>query len=150
MSPSDATNRTTRAEWRALGFYYEIRGEPPCWRFVGSAEGLSRFVALLDEYVRDPRNEALSEHEHYGPYMYLKVQTAESPEIDGQSIRGSLRDLARLGDLIAAGLLDTGVGRSLVIGQEYSESVRLPLWFEVREAGFDPATADPLLPELPV
>jgi len=145
MSPSEATNRATREEWRELGFYYATQEEPPGWLFVGSPTGLSKLVFLLDDYVQDSRNATLSEHEHYGPYMYLKVQTSEVPEIDSESIRGSLRDLARLRGLIAAELRTHGPGQSFVIGREYAESVRFPLRFEIREAGFDPATADPQL-----
>lgn len=147
MSPSEATNQATREEWRELGFYYETQEDPPCWRFVGSPLGLAKFVQLLDEYVRDPRNEALSEHEHYGPYMYLEVETANSPEIDNRSIRGSLPNLARLRDLVAVGLRSVGPGQSFVIGHEYSDAASFPLQFEVRDADFDPASADPQLPE---
>ncbi len=145
MSLPQATNQATREEWRQLGFFYDTRDAPPCWRLVGSASGLANFVKVLDEYVRDPRNETLSEHAHYGPYMYLKVQTAESPEIDSNGIRGSLADLARLRDLIASGLRNLRIGESLVIGSEYSPSVRFSLHLELREAGFDPASADPAL-----
>ena len=147
MSPSEATNQATREEWRQLGFFYEIRDDPPCWRLVGSASGLTKFLTLLDLYVRDPRNEAISEHEHYGPYLYLKVETAESPEIDRKSIRGSLADLARLRDLIASGLRNLRTGDALIIGPEYSPSVSFPLHIELRESGFDPASADPALHE---
>jgi len=145
MSPSEETNRATREEWRELGFYYVTEEEPPGWRFVGSSTGLERLVSLLDEYVRDSRKTTVSEHEHYGPYMYLKVQTSEAPEIDSHSIRGSLADLARLRDLIAGALRAHGPGQSFVIGPEYAESVTFPLRFQVREAGFDPAVADPEL-----
>jgi len=146
MSPSEATNQATREEWRELGFFYECTDEPPCWRFVGSAAGLAKLVKLLDAYVRNPRNAALSEHEHYGPYMYLKVQTSESPEIDSQSIRGTLADLARLRDLVANGLRGLHPGQSRAIGPEYSPAVSLPLRLELREPEFDPASADPALP----
>jgi hypothetical protein len=147
MSPSEATDQATRDEWRELGFFYERTGQPPCWRFIGSAAGLANVIKLLDLYVRNPRNEAISEHEHYGPYMYLKVQTAESPEIDSHSIRGSLSDLARLRDLIANGLRHLRPGQSITIGSEYSPSVSFPLRLELREAEFDPASADPALHE---
>jgi hypothetical protein len=113
MSPSEATNQATREEWRELGFFYERTDEPPCWRFVGSAVGLAHLVKLLDAYVRDPRNETISDHEHYGPYMYLKVETSDSPEIDSRSIRGTLADLTRLRDLVADGLRDLCPGQSL-------------------------------------
>jgi hypothetical protein len=147
MSPSEATNQATREEWRELGFFYERIDEPPCWRFVGSAAGLANLVKLLDAYVRDPRNETISEHEHYGPYMYLKVQTSESPEIDSQSIRGTLADLARLRDLVANGLRELRPGQTLAIGPEYSPAVSFPLRLEVREPKFDPASADLALSE---
>jgi hypothetical protein len=145
MSPSDATDRATREEWRELGFFYELTVEPPRWRFIGSAAGLANLVELLDEYVRDPRNEVLSEHEHYGPYMYLKVETSESPSIDGQSIRGTLSDLTRLRELLAGGLRNLRPGQSLTIASEYSPAVSHPLQLEMREADFDPASADPAL-----
>ena len=146
MSPSEATNEATRREWRELGFYYETVQDPPCWRFVGSLEGLSRFVQLLDAYARDPLNDALSEHDHYGPYMYLKLQTAASPGIDGQGIRGSVRDLARLRDLVAERLQGADVGQSFFVGPEYSQDASFLLRFEVRAPDFDPASADPMLP----
>jgi len=147
VSPSEATNRATREEWRELGFFYETRNDPPRWRLVGSETGLAGFVSLLDLYVRDPRNATLSEHEHYGPYMYLKVETAESPAIDEQSIRGSLQDLALLRDLVAKSLRASRPGESFEIGPEYSATASHPLCFEVREASFDPASEDEQLSE---
>jgi hypothetical protein len=145
LSPSEAVNDATRSEWRELGFYYETQKQPPCWRFVGSRSGLSRLVELLEQYVTDPRNAQLSEHEHFGPYMYLKVQTAERPEIDEESIRGTLPDLARLRDLIAAGLRASAPGKAFLVGAQYSPAVTHPLRFEVQAEGFDPASADPAL-----
>jgi hypothetical protein len=140
-------NRATREEWRELGFFYETMREPPRWRLVGSATGLARFVDLLDQYVADARNATLSEHEHYGPYMYLKVQTSESPAIDEHSIRGSLEDLARLRDLVAKALRTSRAGDSFELGSEYSTAVTYPLCFELREEPFDPASEDPQLSE---
>ena len=98
-------------------------------------------------HEKGAQQDALSEHEHYGPYIYLKVQTADSPEIDSKGIRGSLADLARLRDLIASGLRNLRVGESLIIGPEYSPAVRFPLNLELREDEFDPASADPALSE---
>ena len=143
MSPSEATNRATREEWRDLGFYYETRSDPPHWLFLGSAAGLARFVQLLDDYVADPKNRIVGEHEHYGPYGYLKIQTAEVAGIDDRSIRGSLSDLERLRDLVSERLVDSGVGQSFSIAAEYSKDTVVPLRFEVRASGFDPASADP-------
>jgi len=145
MKVSEATLQATRKEWRDLGFYYETRDRPPCWRLIGSPTGLEKFVQLLDQYVRDARNTLLAEHEHYGPYMYLKVQTSETPEIDDRGIRGTLEDLARLRDLVSARLRSADPGQVFSIGREYSTRVRFPLQFEVRQPDFDPASADPQL-----
>lgn len=147
MCPSERTNEATRREWRKLGFYYELLDQPPCWRVVGSILGLENLARALDSYVRDPRNEMFSEHEHYGPYMYLKVQTSDAPEIDQDGIRGSLRDLARLRDLVATRLATAAPGDVIVIGAEYSEAISHSLRLEVRAASFDPAAEDSRLRE---
>ena len=70
--PSDATNRMTRRE---LGFVYDKDDDRKESRLVGSRSGLLRFRDLLLEYSADPRNAKKSEHEHYGPYMYLEIMT---------------------------------------------------------------------------
>ena len=54
-----------------LGFFYDRDDASKEWILVGSRAGLQRFADLLHAYVADPRHETLSEHEHYGPYMYL-------------------------------------------------------------------------------
>jgi hypothetical protein len=145
--PSRETNEATRREWRELGFYYESSDEPPRWRIVGSIDGLGGLARLLDSYVRDPRNDRESEHEHYGPYMYFKVQTANEPAIDADGIRGSLRDLVRLRDLIAARLAVARPGDRLVIGAEYAAATSHPLHLEARADDFDPASEDVQLAE---
>jgi hypothetical protein len=73
--PSNVVNEKTRGEWRALGFFYEVNHEAKVWTLVGSRAGLLCFSDALRAYVADPRNALESEHEHYGPYMYLKVMT---------------------------------------------------------------------------
>jgi hypothetical protein len=98
--PDEATNANTAAEWRELGFYYDIDHSQKCWRLVGSKSGLTGFADSIQRYAADPRNERLSEHEHFGPYFYLEIQTASEPGMDGHSIHGSLLDLGRLADLI--------------------------------------------------
>jgi hypothetical protein len=145
MSLSEATKQATRGEWHELGFYYKMTKDPPAWCFVGSLSGLANFVQLLDDYVGNPANAKLSEHEHYGPYMYLKVQTAEEPAVDSDGIRGSIKDLARLRELIAAKLARGTVGQRFEVGAEYSEAASFPLQFEISGEEFDPASADPLL-----
>ena len=62
-------------EWRALGFYYDCddRRDVNQWRFYGSKPGLQNVVSLLEKYTANPHNDTLSEHDHYGPYSYLKI-----------------------------------------------------------------------------
>jgi hypothetical protein len=79
--------------------------------------------------------------------MDLKVQTAESPLIDGHSIGGSLEDLAHLRDLVAKALRTSRAGESFDIGAEYSAAASYRLCFELRDESFDPASEDPQLSE---
>ena len=63
------------AEWRALGVYYDRDDESHEWRLLGSRAGFATFAAALSAYADDVKNEPLSEHEHMGPHMYLKVMS---------------------------------------------------------------------------
>lgn len=53
------------------------------------------FVLALRTYCDGPRNAKLSEHDHYGPYVYLKVMTWSVAGIDGNSIHGAHQWLGR-------------------------------------------------------
>jgi hypothetical protein len=101
---SDATNRATRREWRELGFFYDSDDEARAWRLTGSRAGLLRFRDALRSYVANPTNALESEHQHYGPYMYLKIATLPNTGFDKDSIHGSLSDLTRLANLVEARL----------------------------------------------
>src|SRR3954468_15805972 len=98
--PSAETNQKTRAEWRNLGFFYDYDESSSCWRLVGSRDGLLRFADLLVAYAADPRNEPLSEHEHYGPYMYLKLLTWNERDITEHAICGTLADFRALAGIV--------------------------------------------------
>ena len=143
--PSEAVNEATRREWRDLGFFYELDDERKEWRLVGSRLGLLRFRDLLLSYVANSRNEKHSEHDHYGPYMYLKVMTWTEPGMDGNAIYGTLQDLRRLAGIIETKLQDTRPGSVLRIQKEFAESCEYCLVLNVRDEGFDPASADPEL-----
>jgi hypothetical protein len=143
--PSEAVNETTRREWRNLGFFYDVDESQKEWRLVGSRSGLLRFRDILQEYVANPRNETESEHDHYEPYMYLKVLTWSEPGIDGNAIYGTLQDLRRLASIIEAKLKDTQPGSVLRIQEEFADSCQYCLVLDVRNEGFDPASADPEL-----
>jgi hypothetical protein len=143
--PSEAVNEATRREWWDLGFFYELDKEGREWRLVGSRSGLLKFRDLLMRYVANPRNEAKSEHDHYGPYMYLKVMTWTEPGMDGNAIYGTLQDLRRLAGIIDAKLQDVRPGTELRIQEDFAEGCEYYLVLDIRDEGFDPASADPEL-----
>lgn len=137
-------NDVTRREWRELGFFYDCQDNPPRWRLVGSRAGLLKFVEILDTYATNPRHTELSEHEHYGPYLYLKLMTWEAPEITNAAICGTLSDLQRLATIVREKLSSFKAGTVFVVGDEYGAGPG-SIEFDIREDGFDPAGADPLL-----
>ncbi len=144
--PSDAVNRMTRKEWRDLGFFYDRDDHKKEWRLVGSRSGLLRFRELLLDYIADPMNAKESEHEHYGPYMYLEVMTWPKAGFDDHAIRGTLVDFKRLAALADSKLSTASPGSTVRIRGEFSEDSPYSLVLEVRDEGFDPASVDPMLP----
>src|SRR4051794_5767934 len=82
-------------EWRELRFYYDYddRIGVNQWRFYGSKQGFQNFVSLLDKYINNTNNNILSEHEHYGPYGYLKIMTWNKPTVTKSFIAGTIEDL---------------------------------------------------------
>jgi hypothetical protein len=143
--PSDEVNKKTREEWRALGFFYDRDDDAKVWTLIGSRAGLLSFRDALLEYVVDPRNALESEHEHYGPYMYLKVMTWQEAGFDKNAIRGPLADLARLAAMVEAKLAIAQPGSAVRIHEEFAADSPYALLLEIREDSFDPAAADPLL-----
>ena len=138
-------NEVTRQEWRDLGFFYDYDKAGSRWQLIGSQLGLLRFVEILDSYVADPKNERLSEHEHYGPYWFLKLLTWREAAISESAICGTLSDFRRLAAMVRSKLDSAPVGSTFNIGHEYALGSKSLIAFEVREEGFDPASADPLL-----
>ncbi len=145
--PSEAVNRATVREWRDLGFYYDRDDKARERRMVGSRAGLLRFKDALLRYVADPRNAGISEHEHFGPYMYLEVMTWSEAGFDDHAIRGPLTELARLAQLIETKLSKALPGSLIEIREEFAPSSPYSLILDVRADGFDPAIADSALPD---
>jgi hypothetical protein len=145
MMPSAETDAATAREWRNLQFFYERSDTERVWRFIGSRAGLLRIARHLRDYGNDPGNSPISEHHHYGPYLYLKFLTWHESQITITDIRGTLLDFLRLADVIERQLLKSQPGHSIIIDTEYSQKNEFSLRLEVREDGFDPASADPLL-----
>jgi hypothetical protein len=147
--PSPQVNARTRTEWRDLGFFYDRDDVSRRWKLVGSKAGLGRFSELLLKYVADPRNARVSEHEHYGPYQYLKVMTWTEAMLDGHAISGTLEDLSRLSSIIDARLASGTTGQSLRVGSEYAPNSEYDLEIQIAADGFDPAAADPCCVDQP-
>ena len=137
----------TRREWRDHGFFYEFDNGAKAWRVVGSRAGLFRFADLLVRYASDPRNQLKSEHDHFGPYMYLKIMTWPDAGISSDSIHGSLDDLFRLGGIVRGVITGAVVGASLDVSRAYAEDCEYSLVLDVRADDFDPSSADRTLEE---
>ena len=144
--PSEETNRATREEWRELGFHYDRNDVVKTWSLTGSRTGLMKFRDALLAYSSKPANARKSEHDHFGPYMNLKVMTWPEAGFDQDCIRGSLDDLNRLAHIVEAKVASTAVGASVRIQEEFAPNSPYGLVLEVREDGFDPASADAGLP----
>jgi hypothetical protein len=142
VMPSDATNRVTRQEWQELGFFYARDDQSKIWKLTGSRSGLLKFRDALLAYVADPRNTQKSEHEHYGPYMYLEIMTWPEAGFDEHAIRGSLPDLKRLAGIVEKKLAEAKPGDMVRIQNEFAASSPYALILEVQHDGFDPAEAD--------
>ena len=87
----------------------------------------------------------ISEDEHYGPYSYLKIMTWDKPVINNDAISGTLSDLKKLSNLIKKKLESQRIPSEFEIDKEYSNQNESKLRFEIKEDGFDPASADPQL-----
>lgn len=120
-----------RQEWRDLRFYYEFREANAQWRLVGSLAGLLRFCDLLREYASDARNTRLSEHEHYGPYRYLKVMTWHEAAILPDAIAGTLADLMRLADIVEGRLRKCMGGNTFCVEAKFAQANSAALCFSL-------------------
>jgi hypothetical protein len=124
------TKERTRAEWRELGFFYDRDDAAKEWVLVGSRDGLLRFAHLIHKYVADPRNAMKSEHEHYGPYMYLEVMTWPEAGMDDHSIHGTPADLKRLALIVENPVATMDESTVTRIRDEFApDSAYATLWF---------------------
>ena len=137
-------DQQTIYEWRDLGFHYDQDDNcgSPKWRFHGSKVGLNNFALLLDEYVSNPNNDSISEHQHYGPYNYLKIMTWDKPIITEEYIAGTINDLKSLRQLFVDKLANARSGESFDIHKEYGLGNTIGCTFFVTADDFDPASMD--------
>jgi hypothetical protein len=127
-----------------LGFFYDLDDETKEWRLTGSRKGLMAFSRLLADYSAKPSNDSLSEHDHFGPHMYLEVMTWDKANITSHAIEGTLADIARLAGIVERSLDLVQSGR-IFIREEYTPDAEYSIVLDVREDGFDPASLDPQL-----
>lgn len=134
-------------EWRNLGFYYDRddRIDVNQWRFFGSKIGLQNFVHLLEKYITNPQNKNISEHDHFGPYSYLKIMTWDKPEITEDYIAGTLQDLRNLKQIISDKLRDSQPGQTFNIDKDYGIDNTITAKFFVMSDDFEPHKMDELI-----
>jgi hypothetical protein len=140
--PSEATNDATRQEWRELGFFYDRDDAAGQWKIHGSKEGLEKFAASLDRYAANPNHADISEHDHLGPYMYLKFGTWPTPQLNSDWLAGPLPALAGLARNIRAALITASVDQTLSFRSAFAPSEPYDLLLTVESDSFDPARAD--------
>ena len=134
-------------EWRNLGFYYDRddRIDVNQWRFYGSKKGLQNFVSLLEKYTNNPQNDIISEHDHFGPYSYLKIMTWDKPVITEDYIAGTFQDLKKLKQIINDKLSHSQPGQTFNIDKDYGIENTITAKFFVMSDDFDPYTMDELI-----
>ena len=134
-------------EWRELGFYYDRddRMDVNQWRFYGSKQRFQNLVSLLDKYTENPNNDTLSEHDHYGPYSYLKIMTWDKPTITESYIAGTIPDLKKLRNIILDKLNKAQPGQTFNIDKDYGVDNTVTVKFFVMADDFDPPSMDELI-----
>jgi len=134
-----------KEEWRMFGFYYDTDTANKKWIFIGSKLGLEQFSIYIHRFLNSGTRMFTSQHDHLGPYGYLKIMVYDPPNITENHICGSIQELERLGELIEKRIKESKPGDIFTIRDEYYESCEFSLEFRVKEYGFDPATADGIL-----
>ena len=142
-STEDSLKAQTRAEWRALGFFYDYDDVSRTWLIRGSHAGLLRLCSELRAYAHNPAHASLSEHEHYGPYSFLEFVTWSEAKIVAEGIYGRLDDFERLAGIVEAGLHPMRPKKELRIDSEYSKDNDSVLVIRLEADDFDPAECDP-------
>jgi hypothetical protein len=86
-----------------------------------------------------------SDHQHYGPYMYLEIMTWPEPGVDDHSIRGPLDALERLASLVEAKVAALQPGEKSSLRGEFAADAAYTPVLNLRPDDFDPASADSAL-----
>ena len=143
LIPMDTITATIQ-EWRNLGFHYDRDDDRRTWKITGSVSGLSRFSDILRRFASDPRNDVLFEHEHYGPYGYLKIINVPGEQgFNSNAIYAPRCEFAKLADLIDLRLANARPGASFDLSSDFAPDSEFELRLTVAPVDFDPGLFDP-------
>ena len=135
--------KATIQEWRDLGFHYDRDDYAKRWLIQGSREGMNRFAALLAAFAANPRNDVAFEHDHYGPYGYLKVMNTPGERgFTEKAINAPRRDFDALAALIRVRVSTAVPGMTFSVKESFAPHSVYDLVLDVREDGFDPSSED--------
>jgi len=134
----------TIEEWRTLGFHYDLSDERRVWTITGSVVGLSRFADILRRFASDSRNDAPFEHEHYGPYGYLKIMNVPDERgFNSNALFAPRSEFTTLAALIDARLTDAQPGVTFELSRDFAPDSEYELRLVVAPDDFDPGLFDP-------
>jgi hypothetical protein len=141
---SEAMDKVTAQEWRELRFYYDQNkvADVEQWRIYGSRKGIEGFAKIVQEYAENSSNAQVSEHDHLGPYMYLKIMTWDTPFISNGCFAGTLDDLKKLSEIISDKVSRCEVGQSFSIDTDYGVDNTSTAHVFVMNDDFDPVSMD--------
>lgn len=142
MSESKSLAESTRSAWESLGFFYDYDESSRTWVVRAHRRGMDRLCEELRRYASDPRNADISEHEHYGPYSYLKFVTWTEPKVVADGIYGRVEDFDRLAQLIARAIVSARPGDRIRIDEAYAAANEAKLNLVLEPDSFDVASAD--------
>jgi hypothetical protein len=134
----------TIEEWRDLGFHYDLDDERHVWALTGSPIGLSRFATILRQFASDSRNDVRFEHDHYGPYGYLKIMNnPEERGFNSNAIFAPRSEFSELADLIESRLAKSKTGSTINLSHDFAPKSEYELRLIVAPEDFDPGLFDP-------
>jgi len=142
MGMSERLKNITKEDWRMLGFYYDRDDFTKKWIFIGSKNGLEQFAINIEKYAINIKNSQIGEHDHIGPYSYLKIMTSDTFKITKNSICGSLNNLLKLSEKIKEKIKESKENDVFAIDSQFCEECEYSLEFSVKEYGYDPALSD--------
>lgn len=139
----DIATATIR-EWRDLGFHYDRDDDRQVWTIRGSIAGIKRLSDLVRQFSRDARKDVPFEHDHYGPYMYLKIMNVPNERgFSGNAIFAPRRDFSLLADLIETRLRVASPGDIFNLRDDFAPNSKCELRIVIADDDFDPALYDP-------